>query len=273
MKSKILSAVIYLILLCFTSSIHQASAEHYVERPTHWAYSTWLGTGIYELNQSEMFILSLSGDLALNDDPDLMYQLIGGLTIGLDKYGLRGMQLKVPEGVGSLQFTPGFQVTYRIDKRWVVKPFSQLGTGLSFVGGDTVYMVALGIKSIYSASLRTLKIDIGNQLMTARHVDGSLAPDRFGKFDTGVNIKLPYIFSLFNIPWDIHLFGMYTLFTSQIDELFSDHTSSTSPLSWIGQFGFDLGEAAEENQLRAGFRYVFGDDNLGGIRLNLGFPF
>ena len=273
MKFKPVLTYLILPLLCYILSTERATANHLDGRGTHWAYSTWLGTGVYKLNQEDMFILSLAGDLPLNKDPDLVYQLVGGLTIGLDNYGLKNIEIKFPDGVSSLQFTPGFQVTYRVHKRWYIKPFSQIGMGTSFVGGDDVYMFAAGAKSIYRASLKTLNIEIGNQLMTARHIDGSLSPDIFGKFDTGLNIKLPYSVSVFDTALDLNLFVMYTLFTSRVDELFTSHESSTAPLSWLGQLGFDVGKVSETKTIRAGFRYVFGEDNLTGVRLNLGFPF
>ena len=262
-----------LVMVCSMWSVKVGSATHLSDRGTHWAYSTWLGTGIYKLNQDDMFILSLSGDLPVNFDPDLVYQLLGGLTVGIDNYGLKGMEIKFPDGIGSLQFTPGFQVTYRVREQWYLKPFTQVGSGLSFVGGETIYMFAVGIKSVYETSLSRWRFKIGNQLMTARHIDGSLSSDKFAKFDTGINVKLPYSFSIFDTPLDLNLLGMYTLFTSRVDEIFKRHDSSNAPLSWLGQLGFDVGKVSNKSNVRGGFRYVFGEDNLKGIRLNLGFPF
>ena len=252
---------------------NRSIAKQTSDQATHWAYSTLLGTGIYSLNQGEMFILSLSGRYPIHEGPRIGYQFLGGLTVGLNQYGLTEDGVEFPSGVGSLQFAPGLQIDCRIHERWSVKPFSQFGVGNSFVGGNNIYSLALGIRSVYQISVGRLKVDIGNALMTARHIDGELSSDLFGKFDTGLNIKPPSSFSLFDTRLNLHFFVMYSLFTSGADQLFESSQSERAPLSWLGQLGFDFGRVSERKRIRAGLRYVFGEENLAGVRLHLGFPF
>ena len=71
---------------------------------------------------------------------------------------------------------------------------------------------------------------------------------------------------------DLNLYSIYTVFTPE-------RLRGVSHLSWMMNVGFNVGaqpsvpDHESTLKLRGGLYYVFGDERLSGVRINLGFPF
>ena len=241
-------------------------ADHLNSPPLHWAQSAWLGAGIYEVDQTEVFHVAIPSAIPLYTQKDMSYQLSTGLSLGLA--GFRLLLLTPPERFSTLSFAPGLQVTYRLSDRWQLKPFIHGGLGMAFSDQtESVYLMSVGMKSIYHFSLGGLKTLIGNRLLFAMHHDREWSRDKLALFSSGIDVRLPFYLSLFDTPRDISLFAIHTLFTPQV-------SSMNENISWTVKLGFHLGRVSPKKfKLRGGLYYVMGDERLRGVRINLGFPF
>ena len=99
----------------------------------HWAYSSYFGTGWYELRDNrDVFVLRMAprwdlreAELADDGQRTLGINFRLAITTGLDNFTI----VDIPDAVSSdnlasLSITPGVDITIPINERWTLRPYA-----------------------------------------------------------------------------------------------------------------------------------------------------
>jgi hypothetical protein len=113
-----------LLILAFTSSLAAAQAS---EDIYHWSYSAAFGTGTYRIGDDRVFVLRVSPQYELGRiaDEKVAVNLRLPITVGVQDLGLDIEGLA--DSITTFSFVPGLQMEYRVNDRWMLKPFGHYG--------------------------------------------------------------------------------------------------------------------------------------------------
>ena len=262
-----------------TLSLEGVLANNKVESQLHWTNSAWLGSGYFQLGEDEVFHVSVPSVFTLHRSGKIRYQLYTALSVGLR--GFKIATLSPPREFSTLSLAPGLQVVYQPNERWRLKPFVQGGAGWDFSShAESVGLTSLGLKSVYQSSIFGQKTTFGQQVVFSNYipfspVEGSSTDQQgplFTVLNTGVELKEFIAHRVGERFLDLNLYSIYTVFTP-------DLLRGVSHLSWMMSVGFNIGTQStvpdhrSTLKMRGGLYYVFGDERLSGVRINLGFPF
>jgi len=261
------------ICLCVGKNAAEANTDRF--GGINYAYSTWVGTGYYQVGDRNALILR--GRLArplLKSHAQWKWELdllLEG-TIGFYDF------LTSDTSVAAVTAVPGLRVSYPVRENWWLKPFGQIGVGKDFSDGDTVLIGAAGIKSLAAFPRPNGAVwELGNSLMFADNSDSSenLSDDGFSMFEIGLNHRSPIDFRVLGQPTDLNLFFIYTEFINDIEFFQVDFTDTRLKRTYKFGFAFTARETFSIIGIKfggAGVHVSLGD-NYFGIGINTGFPF
>ena len=240
----------------------------------NYAYAIWLGTGIYTLDEREVFIFRIpvnSYTLREPAEKKIGYRLLFPLTFGFHNFN------EIPDSIATAAFVPGLEVIVPVTKNWFLKPFGQIGYGKDFSGGKGAWIYGAGIRSLALFPWKKWEFGLGNTLMGAFNTDfgGSDFDNGFSMFEIGINVANPWRFDLLDRKTGIEPLFIYTNYVDDLDFLFADRDDKR-----VGEL-FQLGVTFRpDREYRIWFvklkgigaSYLFGD-GVRAIRFHTGFPF
>lgn len=139
----------------------------------HWAFSTFFGTGWYEVSNSEsVFILrapmqqTWRTSSLVEDQRSLGIEFQYPVTLGLHNVDSFTDFTNV-DNFGSVAFTPGIEVEIPVTEKWYLRPVVHVGWGKETNGGDSAWIYYGGIKSRYSPAWGKVDWSVLNALYYA----------------------------------------------------------------------------------------------------------
>jgi hypothetical protein len=246
----------------------------------NYAYSTWVGTGYYKVEDRQVWILRGPFSYIIREPENKKWgiELLFPATIGF--YDFSGNF----EDVGAVTLVPGLQFSYPVAKNWWLKPFGQYGIGKDFSGGDIAYIYGAGFKSLATFPFRAFELDLGNSLTWADNSQSGTEIDQgFSMFEIGLNSRWPLDLIVLDRQTNLNVFFVYSEFFNSLTFDFED----VLPIESFGGKNFSINRLfklgialrAEGSFSILGFKFrgggvdfTFGEDYFG-IGLNTGFPF
>ncbi len=140
-------------MLACNVSAQQASTES-----VHWAYSSYFGTGWYQVGSDrDVFVIRMTPrwefrepDFAADGTRSIGVEFTFPITAGLDRFSLDDIAGAVdPENLASVSVIPGVNITVPINDRWSLRPFASVGWGQLLNGGESAWTYWTGVKSEY----------------------------------------------------------------------------------------------------------------------------
>jgi len=143
-----------LVLLFGHSAISYGDEPEY--EPVHWAYSSFFGTGWYEVDDNRsVFVLRIPPRQTLRQSA---FSEAGERQTGIEiKYplsiGVHNIEdlpgIVNPDNFGTVSFAPGVELEIPVNKRWHLRPFAHLGWGTELNTRSAAWIYYAGIKSRY----------------------------------------------------------------------------------------------------------------------------
>ena len=193
---KRLIAVFGLILCCGNPVALYAAPPEY--EPVHWAYSTFFGTGWYQIGDNRsVFVLRVPPRQTLRESG---FKDTGERKIGVEiKYPLTlGMHSidDIPgiiqtDNFGTVSFTPGVELEIPINEKWSLRTFANVGWGKDLEAGDSVWIYYTGIKSRYTFEGEKFDWALLNGLYYAGYTPDKGSSDRLAAAQLGVEFRQP----------------------------------------------------------------------------------
>ena len=244
--------------------------------PINFAYATWIGSGYYQLEDRDLYVLRLPIAIpirSMNDD-HWGINLLLPVTFAYEEFGSNFSDYIIDDILGAA-FVPGVEVQIPVSKNWTLKPFGQIGIGYS--ESTTTYIYGGGIKSLYSFQWSGVDFGLGNSLIFAgEDATGNSEDEGFSMFQIGLDARHLINFSTGNRDTDI---GSYVVVSQFLDtfDFFGINGEVSQRVRTLVQIGVTLSIDPPVTLLgidfsRVGIDYTFGND-FNGIGLNLGFPF
>jgi len=221
---KHLSLARALFLLLTLSGPGFASAEEPEYEPVHWAYSSFFGTGWYQVEDNRsVFVMRIpprqtlrKSSITESGQRKLGIEIKYPLTLGLHDVDDLGGIIE-SDNFGTVSFAPGVVLEIPINQRWHLRPFAHVGWGKELDSGDSAWIYYTGIKSRYSFPGKKYDWYLLNSLYYAGYTPDAGRSDHLAIGQLGVELRQPLgKATLFGQPVDLHWSLMYSFLGREI---------------------------------------------------------
>ncbi len=159
----------------------------------HWAYAPAFGTGVYSIEGEKTFVITFRPKIDLRKQVDdkigIKFTLpvsFGLQTLNVDE--ILGRDL--PDNLTLVTLVPGVEFLIPVGRRWMVKPFSNIGWGTSSTDQSAVIYFA-GAKSRYAFEWGRADMGFLNELLWAGYQPSPGSRDDFSRFMLGLEADYP----------------------------------------------------------------------------------
>jgi hypothetical protein len=261
-----------LAVCCCAASPDRAVGDS-SEENINYAYSSWIGSGFYTVDDRTVYILRapLSYTLREADGENWGLELMFPATIGFHDYA------DGQENLGAITFVPGVKFVYPILENWWLKPFGQFGFGKDFSGSDIAQIYGGGLQSLATFELKNSELDFGAAFTMAGQNQSGGGSDRgFSMIEVGLNSRWPTHITVLDRKSDLNLYFVYTQFINDLD--FERALEDDLKVTELYKFGIALSSEEKYSlfglfDLRGGGLDVTFGDGYFGLGLTTGFPF
>ena len=237
----------------------------------NYAYSVWIGSGFYKLDDRTVYLLRAPFSYTLReaDSENWGLEILLPATIGFHD--------NEDGNSGTLTFVPGLRLNYPVLDNWFLKPFGQFGFGKDFSGSDIAWIYGLGIKSLATFDLKSSELDFGTAFAwAAQNQSGGGSDSGFSMVEIGLNSRWPTNITVLDRKSDLNLFFVYTEFVNDLD--FERVQKDDKNIQRLYKFGIALSSDEEYPilglfDLRGGGVDVTFGKGYFGMGLTTGFPF
>lgn len=193
--------------------------------PLYWAYSSFFGTGWYEVDdEGSVFVLRVPprqtlrhSSISETGERTLGIELRYPLTMGLhDVQNLAG--IVGSDNFGTVAFAPGVEVEIPINPQWYLRTFAHLGWGKELDKGESAWIYYTGVKSQYRfPSNNQYQWYLLNSLYYAGYTPDRGRSDHLAVAEIGVEFQQPLKKArLMGRPLDLHWNLMYSFLGNDI---------------------------------------------------------
>ncbi|MEX0976345.1 MAG: hypothetical protein WDZ50_04535 [Woeseia sp.] len=247
----------------------------------HWAYSTYFGSGWYQIgDESNAFALRYVPRKELSqatiDDAGNRHvgiELRFPVTLGLNNFPLDDLAGSVnPENFANVSITPAVYLTWPVTERWTLRPIAALGWGTLLNGDESAWTYWSGVRSQLVLLDRVPRVSLFNSIGFVGYAPSRGPSENFWPITTALELRHPVFRELAEGNWYLYWHLAYTWFQDDLDLV--RQTTGTEPISDQWDFGFAF--SREETPIsiwrlefdRLGLSYRFSSDGeLQGIGL------
>jgi hypothetical protein len=248
----------------------------------HWAYSTYFGSGWYQVSDAQdAFAIRYTPRRALSDarvDEDGRrrwgIQLRLPVTVGLNHFPLDDLPGSVdPENLASISVSPSIYLTWPASDRWTLRPFAALGWGTLLSGEDSAWSYWVGARSRYVLHEGERELALLNSLAFVGYSPSNGSSENFWPVMSALEFGHPFFSKPEDVrKWRLHWHLSYTFFQNDLDLV--SRNLETEPIS--DQWELGLAVSREDGPIsiwrfefeRLGLSYRFSSDgDLQGIGL------
>jgi len=206
-----------ILLLCL-SGPGSTSAEEPEYEPVHWAYSSFFGSGWYQIQDNRsVFVLRIPPRQTLRKPSisetgvrKLGIEIKYPLTLGLHDIDDLGGIIE-SDNFGTVSFAPGVVLEIPVNKRWHLRPFAHAGWGKELDSGESAWLYYAGVKSRYTFPGKKYDWSLLNSLYYAGYTPDAGRSDHLAVAQSGVELRQPLArATLFGQPVDLHWSLMYS---------------------------------------------------------------
>ena len=213
-----LSLARVVVLLLTLSGPISASAQDPEYEPVHWAYSSFFGSGWYQIEDNRsVFVMRIPPRQTLRKSSitetgarKLGVEIKYPLTLGLHDIDDLGGVIEA-DNFGTVSFAPGVVLEIPINQRWYLRPFVHVGWGKELETGDSAWIYYAGVKSRYTFPGKKYDWSLLNSLYYAGYTPDEGRSDHLAIGQLGVELRQPLgRATLFGQPVDLHWSLMYS---------------------------------------------------------------
>jgi hypothetical protein len=235
-------------LVCQLVFFVGAAAQELSGSSVHWAYSSYFGTGWYQVSgDRDVYVLRMTPrwDLQEANYAEDGARTIGiefrfPITAGLDTFNLEDIPGTVDlDNLASLSVTPGIDITIPLNDRWWLRPFAAVGWGTVLNGSESAWTYWAGLNSRYSFQHGKLNWALINSVTYVGNTPNRGPSDDFWPLMAGLEFDYPLgNYQLDNEQLFLSWHGMYTSFEDDLDQLLQD--GSIKPITDQWEFGLSF---------------------------------
>jgi len=188
----------FLLLPACLSANASATENRAIFEPVHWAYSSFFGTGWYQVDDARsVFVVKAPVRQTLRDSAILESgKRVAGLeiryplTLGLHQIEDLGGIIDY-DNFATASFTPGIEVEIPVNPRWYLRSQANIGWGADLRNDDSAWIYHAGIKSRYEFPSDNLRWSLLNSLYYAGYTPDEGRSDHLAVAQVGVELRQP----------------------------------------------------------------------------------
>lgn len=245
----------------------------------HWAYSTYFGSGWYQVSDAQdVFVMRYTPKRALseakldedgNREPGI--ELRFPITVGLNHFPLDDLPGTVdPENLANISVTPSAYLTWPANDRWTLRPFAAFGWGTLLNGEESAWSYWAGVKSRYVLHDGEPELALLNSLGLVGYSPSNGASETFWPVMSALELEHPLLRDRNGQEWRLNWHLSYTFFQNDLDLV--SRNLETEPISDQWELGLATSRADSPITVwrfsfeRLGLSYRFSSDgDLQGI--------
>lgn len=167
----------------------------------NYAYATVFGTGIYRVEDSQATVFKVPLTYRLREMRSLRepgIEILVPVTIGYYDFDLnRIIDGELPKDVATISVVPGISAEYPLTERWRVKPYVQLGPGVSYPSGRRAWIYIAGVSSLYRIPTQSdMTLSLGNSIYYAGYDPDESRAEGLATMATSVDAVFPRRFEV-----------------------------------------------------------------------------
>jgi hypothetical protein len=285
MHPKLSQLILALIVLLLTADAFSQSED---VSTIHWAYSTWFGTGWYQIgDERDAFAVRYAPrrplrKASLDEDGTrtIGIELRLPITVGLNHFPLDDVRGSFnPQNLANISVTPGIYFDVPMNARWTLRPFVAAGWGTVLNGDESAWTYWSGIRSRVAFKPGAWDVGLLNAIGFVGYTPSSGPSSKFWPITTAVEMAKP-LGTLRHAGQQLLLHTLlgYTYFQADLDIIRRD--LSTEPISDQWELGLAVSKADAMIRIwrfefdRLGLSYRFSSDGeLKGIGIVFGSMF
>ena len=251
---------------CLLLTLGGASAQEASSSSVHWAYSSYFGTGWYQVSgDRDVYVLRgtprwkiREADFAKDGTRTIGIELRFPITIGLDTFDIDDIPGTTDtDNLASLSVTPGVDITIPITERWALRPYVTLGWGTLLNSSESAFTYWAGVNSRYTFQNGKLNWALLNSVTYVGYTPSDGPSDDFWPLMGGLEFDYPFGR---NEQDDEQLFlswhGTYTTFENNLDLVLEE--GRTTPITDQWEFGVSFHKKNKRIKI-----WLFSFDRLG----------
>jgi len=200
---------IFIIALSISSILLNTEVKASEIEPVHYAYSNYLGSGIYHTTGQDVTLINLPFLIELGQEGKTTYSLRLPVSVGFFDFNFNNIpELDFPDAVGTFTFTPGIQFNYQYTDNLVLESYLDLGYAHNFTTNRNVLVHSGGISSLYSFNIGAFDSIWASRIYYAGY-DGHnySAEDLYAAVQIGIDTGLPLKYQFFGYSYQPRLFA------------------------------------------------------------------
>jgi hypothetical protein len=198
--------------------------------PVHYAYSNYLGSGIYHTTGQDVTLINLPFSLTLGESGYTTYSLRLPVSFGFFDFDFEDVpDLDFPDSVGTFSFTPGIQLDYQYTENLVIESYFDLGYARNLTTNRNVLVHSGGISSLYTFTINEYDSIWASRIYYAGYNGHNYdADDLYAAIHIGVETGLPVKYQLFGYTYQPRVFATAFWYFTEVDfNLLTKSTQST----------------------------------------------
>jgi hypothetical protein len=248
----------------------------------HWAYSTYFGTGWYQIGDDrDAFSIRYSprkplrkASLGEDGSRTIGMELRLPVTVGLNHFPLDDIAGSVdPDNLANISVTPGIYFDIPVNERWMLRPFVAAGWGTVLNGDESAWTYWTGLRSRLRFKTGSVETALINSIGLVGYTPNTGPSTNFWPIMTAIEMAAP----LGKLRLDgrqlvLHWHAGYTFFQDDLEIVRRDLT--TAPIGDQWELGFAVSKVEERIRFwrfsfdRVGLVYrVSSDGDLKGVGL------
>ncbi len=250
--------------------------------PVHYAYSNYLGSGIYRTTGQNASLISMPFSYELGQKGKTSYSLRLPVSVGFFDFELADLpNLELPDEVGTITFTPGVAVNYQYSKNWAIESYVDVGYGRNLTTNKGVTVTSAGVSVLYQFEVNDYDSIWANRVYYANYDgNGYDAQDSYAAVQTGIDAGFPVQYKVFGFQFQPRVFATAFWYFSEVEFLMprvkdfneGKHITLTNSIEFGFTMKFDktIGyDWAGIKRLGLSYRY---SKNFSAFRLLFSFP-
>lgn len=237
-------------MLALLVSGTQVTAQTEDITAVHWAYSTYFGSGWYEVSDAQdAFVVRYTherpvAEAALDEQGNRRWGIEWRLpvTVGLNHFPLDDLPGTVdPENLASISVTPSLYLTWPANQRWTLRPFAALGWGTLLNGDDSAWTYWAGLKSRYVLRENEPELALLNSIGWVGHSPSNGSSENFWPIMSALEVRHPFLRDGDGREWQLNWHLSYTFFQNDLDLV--ARNLETEPISDQWELGLAVSRA------------------------------
>ena len=208
-----------ILLIILINTLISLKGEAKEIEPVHYAYSNYLGSGIYRTTGQDVTLLNLPFSVELGQEGQTSYSLRLPVSLGFFDFNFDDIpELELPDKVGTFTFTPGIQFNYQYTDNLVLESYLDLGYSRNITTDKNVLVYSGGISSLYSFNIDDFDSIWANRIYYAGY-DGHNyeAEDLYAAIQIGIDAGLPLKYQIFGYSFQPRLFATAFWYFTEVD--------------------------------------------------------